>query len=254
MEDERDEIVRDDFPIARRGYDPHAVRTHLEAIRERTSLAKTAGDRVADIIETAERTAAEIEQTARREAKHAQREAAEIREQASREAQRILNTARSEGKEQAERAVGALTRLVEEADVLRTTLAQIGEDVTTEIQGDTGAETLDMAPEDASPHEVPKSQRSFRFRRPDSRALVPTGEAESEAARAAESDTPGTAKPETAGTAHPEAADDVEPEAAGRQSERPTSADAGGPIGGMGAMGPAAARGWRRRRRPSQGS
>jgi vacuolar-type H+-ATPase subunit H len=211
MEDERDEIVRDDFPIARRGYDPAAVRAHLEAVRERTSLAKTAGNRVADIIETAERTAAEIEQTAQREAKHAQREAAETREQASREAQRILNSARSEGKEHAERAVEALTRLVEEADVLRTALAQIGQDVTTEIQGDTGAEKLDMTPEDAPPREVPKPQRSFRFRRPDSPALVPTGEAESESAGAGQSDTPGSAKPETAGTAHPESADDVEP-------------------------------------------
>jgi vacuolar-type H+-ATPase subunit H len=223
MEDERDEIVRDDFPITRRGYDPAAVRAHLEAVRERTSLAKTAGNTVADIVETAERTAAEIEQTARREAKHAQREAAETREQASREAQRILNTARSEAKEHAERAVEALTRLVEEADVLRTALAQIGRDVTTEIQGDTGAEKLDMTRSELSeaelkrvvdadplPPKAPKSRRSFRFRRSDSPALVPTGQTESEAAGAAESDTPGTAKPETARTAHPEAADDVE--------------------------------------------
>lgn len=224
MEDERDEIVRDDFPIARRGYDPAAVRAHLEAVRERTSLAKTAGNRVAEIIEIAERTAAEIEQTARREAEHAQREAAETREQASREAQRILNTARSEGKELAERAAGALTRLIEEADALQTALAQIGQDVTTEIQGDTGAEKFDMTRSelseaelkrvvdaDALPPAVPKPRRrSFRFRRPDSPALVPTGQTESEAAGTTDSDTPGTAKPETARTAHPEAADDVE--------------------------------------------
>jgi DivIVA protein len=215
MEDERDEIVRDDFPITRRGYDPAAVRAHLEAVRERTSLAKTAGNSVADIIETAERTAAEIEQTARREAKHAEREAAETREQASREAQRILDRARSEGKAHAERAVEALTRLVEEADVLRTALAQIGQDVTAEIQADAGAEKLDLTPEDTPPPRVPKRQRSFRFRRPDSPALVPTGEAESEAAGAAESDTPGTAKPETAGTADRESADDMEPRGRG---------------------------------------
>jgi vacuolar-type H+-ATPase subunit H len=210
MEDERDEIVRDDFPITRRGYDPAAVRAHLEAVRERTSLAKTAGNRVADIIETAERTAAEIEQTARREAKHAQREAAVTREQASREAQRILNTARIEAKEHAERAAEALTRLVEEADVLRTALARIGQDVTTKIQWDAGEEKLDTTPQDAPARGVPKRQRSFRFRRPNSPALVPTGEEESEAAGGAESETPETARPETARTAHPEAADDVE--------------------------------------------
>ena len=164
MQDEQT-IVRDDFPIARRGYDPDAVRAHLEAVRERTSLAKLAGDRVAEIIETAERTAAEIEQTARGEVKHAQREAAEIRSQASREAERILTRARSEAKEHAERAAGALTRLVEEADALRTALAKVGQDVTTEIEHDAGAEKLDVRPEDALLADAPpKPPRSFRFR------------------------------------------------------------------------------------------
>ena len=192
--DARDEIVRDDFPIARRGYEPAAVRAHLEAVRERTSLAKAAGDRVADLIETAERTAAEIEQAARRNAKQAQREAVETREQALREAQRILDKARSEGKEHAERAVGALTRLVDEADGLRSALAQIGQDVTTELQAN-GAETLDMTSQDAPPREVPKSQRWFGFRRHDSRALVLKGQAEPEAAGAADLDAAGTAEP-----------------------------------------------------------
>ena len=182
MDDERDEIVRNDFPIARRGYDPEAVRAHLEAVRERTSLAQTAGGRVASIIEMAEQTAAELERTARREAQEAQREAANTRAQARREAQQIISAARSEGKEHAERAVGTLTRLIQEAEGLRNAVARIAEGVTTEFQGSTTG-GLDTAAENALPPETPKPQRSFRFRRPDSPAGVGTGPPETDIGR-----------------------------------------------------------------------
>jgi cell division septum initiation protein DivIVA len=138
MEWEREEIVRDDFPIARRGYDPHAVRAHLEAVHERVSrpLATAAGKRVSTIIETAERTAAEIEEETRNESKRAQREAAEIREQARREAAGILSAAREQAKEHAERTQAALERLTQEADQLRSSLVAVGKEVTAEVGTD----------------------------------------------------------------------------------------------------------------------
>jgi hypothetical protein len=185
----RDEIVRDDFPSARRGYDPAAVRAHLdsawaylESVRQ-TPLAHTAANKVADIVAAAERTATEIEQEARREAEQAQREAVEIREQASREAQQIIDTARSKGNEQTERAEGALVRLIDEADRLRSALATLGQEFTTEMQANG---MPDMTPAGAPAGEAPSLQALFPLRRPDSGPLGPTGEAEPESASAAE--------------------------------------------------------------------
>jgi hypothetical protein len=132
---------------------------------------------VASIIETAERTAAEMEEAGRREAQRAQREAAQIREQARHEADRILSAARENAKEHSDRTQAALARLTREADELRSSLVSVGHEVTAEVSG--GAET---PPATTSEPEETLPQRGPRFRRPESPTPVPAGppEAESE--------------------------------------------------------------------------
>jgi hypothetical protein len=100
---ERDEIVRTDFRIERRGYAPEAVDRHLEKVASEveglrrggakgegtsTSLAGTAGQRVQAIVDAAESTAAEIERDARTEA-------ARIRDDSSREAKERVGEVRA---------------------------------------------------------------------------------------------------------------------------------------------------------------
>jgi len=130
-----DEIVRDDFPTARKGYDPEAVRTHLEAVAEAvrgrapTSLAETAADRVRSILEAAESKAAEIEA------------------EAQREADRIVAAARGEAEEQVDRAQGAVSRLVEQADELRSAVGKLGSDLTSQVGSRPGGPVAETAPE-----------------------------------------------------------------------------------------------------------
>src|SRR4051794_17303049 len=93
MELDRRAIERQDFPNARRGYDPAEVDRHLRAIataveelkstrsQSSTSLAGAAAERVESIVAAAEASAREIEQKAQADAKatreEADREAAE---------------------------------------------------------------------------------------------------------------------------------------------------------------------------------
>jgi DivIVA domain-containing protein len=79
---DRDAIERHDFPVGRRGYDPGAVDAHLRAVademdglRERAAaprpgggLAAGASERVREILEAAEHSAAEIRDQAGRDA------------------------------------------------------------------------------------------------------------------------------------------------------------------------------------------
>jgi cell division septum initiation protein DivIVA len=97
---EREDIVRTDFPVERRGYAPEVVDRHLERVaseaealrreseKKETSLAGTAGQRVQAIVDAAESTAAEIERDAREEA-------ARIRDDASREAKQRAGEVRA---------------------------------------------------------------------------------------------------------------------------------------------------------------
>lgn len=115
---DRDDIVRDDFPTVRKGYDPEAVRAHLlsvaDAVRDRSSasLAETAAEGVGSILEAAERKAMEIEAEARSEA------------------ERIVSAARVEAREQVDRAQGAVSSLVEQADELRSAVGRLGSEIT----------------------------------------------------------------------------------------------------------------------------
>jgi hypothetical protein len=93
---DRDAIVRSDFPAARRGLEPEAVRAHLEAVADEVealraavasataaartaspSAASAASERVATIVAAAEQSAAEIERAAREDAERMRAAAAD---------------------------------------------------------------------------------------------------------------------------------------------------------------------------------
>jgi DivIVA domain-containing protein len=120
VELERSAIERKDFPASRRGYDTDEVDAHLKRVADaveelrQSSTAGLAAKRVRAIVEAAERSAAEIESSARDEADasrgRAQAEAAESLRRAH-EAESLLEKAGAE----MERLKGALA-------TLRTTL------------------------------------------------------------------------------------------------------------------------------------
>ncbi len=114
----RQEIIRDDFPTARRGYEPSAVDAHLREVAEKVeraegadSLAGVAAERVRSIVEAAEAKAREIEADARRNADE------------------ILSNARAQAREQVDRAQGSVAKLIGQADELRERIGAMAQDV-----------------------------------------------------------------------------------------------------------------------------
>ncbi len=115
---ERDEIVREDFPAARRGWDPDAVRAHLNSLAEKlpsesVSLGDAAAERVGAIVGAAESTAAEIEAEAREQAEA-------IAVAARDEAAAIVERARSEAQRRLDQAQEAVESLLGQAEALRS--------------------------------------------------------------------------------------------------------------------------------------
>jgi vacuolar-type H+-ATPase subunit H len=123
----RDDIVRDDFPTARKGYDPAVVDSHLRKVADRVesseepSLADVASEKVASIVEAAEAKAKEIEADARREA------------------DLLLSGARDQARDQIERAQRSVAKLVGQADELRERIGAMADEVigTGEPEADT---------------------------------------------------------------------------------------------------------------------
>lgn len=141
---ERETIVRDDFPSARKGWDPKAVRAHLEAVAERlptapTSLGDDAAARVAKIVAAAEATAAEIESEARERAESTVAEA-------SAEADRIISEARAEASRRVEQAQNAVESLVGQAESLRAQVGSLGEALTDELRDRAAGVKAEISP------------------------------------------------------------------------------------------------------------
>jgi outer membrane biosynthesis protein TonB len=115
----REDIVRSDFPIARKGYEQGAVDAHLRDVAERVeslrgdspSLADVAAEKVAGIVEAAEAKAREIEADARREADE------------------LLSNARLQAREQIERAQHSVAGLIGQADDLRERIGAMADDM-----------------------------------------------------------------------------------------------------------------------------
>ena len=115
----REEIVRGDFPAARRGYDRGAVDAHLRGVADEFerlqsradsgagSLAESTGERVAGIIAAAEAKAAELEQEARERA------------------EQIVADGRREAADQVRRAQDSVVGLVSQADELRERVGEL---------------------------------------------------------------------------------------------------------------------------------
>jgi hypothetical protein len=114
----KDEIVREDFPAARKGWDPDAVKAHLNALAEKlpsdsVSLGDEAAERVGAIVGAAEATAAEIEAGAREQAEA-------IAAAARDEAAEIVERARTEAKGRLDQAQEAVESLLGQAEALRS--------------------------------------------------------------------------------------------------------------------------------------
>jgi DivIVA domain-containing protein len=133
----REEIVRSDFPTARKGYDPAAVDAHLRTVADslegasEPSLADVAAQKVGGIIEAAEEKAKEIEADARREADE------------------VLAAAKTQARDQIERAQRSVAKLVGQADDLRERIGAMADEVIGPAQA---------AAETPQPEPVPEPQ------------------------------------------------------------------------------------------------
>jgi DivIVA domain-containing protein len=114
----KDDIVRSDFPTARKGYDTDAVDAHLRKVAEQleqadesASLADVAAQKVGSIVEAAEAKAKEIEADARREADE------------------LLSNARDQARDQLERAQRSVANLIGQADDLRERIGAMAQEV-----------------------------------------------------------------------------------------------------------------------------
>lgn len=122
----RDEILRTDFTLVRKGYDPDAVDEHLRRIAVALggaqpkgvtgSLAGIAGEKVMNIIDLVERTAAEIV------------------EQADREAAAVVERAEKRMRTHLERAEQAIDGLADEAEAMRSSARELGQRADQEIR------------------------------------------------------------------------------------------------------------------------
>lgn len=146
---EREEIVREDFPSARKGWDPEAVKAHLNALAERLpkgsgSIGDLAADRVGKIVAAAEATAADIEAQA---GKQAETIVAAARD----EAEEIISRARGEAQGRIEQAQDAVEGLVTQAEDLRGKVGSLGES----LAGGVRARVADATGMDSEPEPKP---------------------------------------------------------------------------------------------------
>lgn len=147
---EREQILRSDFPTARKGWSPAAVQEHLRAVADSNaseaadgagdgpSLADVAADRVRNVIAAAEEQAAEIEREARTASERllsgARDESEGLLAGARAEADRLVAAAREEAAARVEQARAAVEGLITQAGELRTRVGTLGE----ELAGDVG--------------------------------------------------------------------------------------------------------------------
>jgi DivIVA domain-containing protein len=131
-------IEKRDFPISRRGYDPAAVDSHLEAIAEEVdavrrqarsarrgeSLASAASAQVQAIVEAAETSAADIE-------RQAQLDAARIRQDAQREADRTRDDAVERSREHVNKVSEASAVMLQRLDAMEGELGALFESLRT---------------------------------------------------------------------------------------------------------------------------
>jgi F0F1-type ATP synthase membrane subunit b/b' len=135
---EREQIIREDFPLVRKGWDPEAVRAHLRAVADAapargagTPLADGAAERVHAVIAAAEEVAERIEEQSRREAEEflnsIRDEADGALSRARAEADELIASARTEAAERVEQAKAAVEGLISQAGELRSRVGDLGD-------------------------------------------------------------------------------------------------------------------------------
>ena len=183
---EREQIVRDDFPTARKGWSPEAVRAHLIAVAAAypesqaasAPAAAAASERVQSVIAAAETAAAEIVSEAQSEADRilgaARAEAEQIRAAARAESEQTVTAANREATGRVEQARGAVEGLIAQADKLRAQVGALGRDLASNVPGSgvsaatAGADDMtDPAgkdPPDEAPPDPPRGGAAGRAR------------------------------------------------------------------------------------------
>jgi DivIVA protein len=127
---DRQSIMKKDFPIGRRGYEPDAVDAHLSSLagevdqlrsaskKRPDNLATIASEQIRSIIEAAEHTAAEIERLA-------QEDATAARNEADADATKIRADASAQGRDHVEAVSGSASSLLSRIDAMEKELAEL---------------------------------------------------------------------------------------------------------------------------------
>ncbi len=133
---DRHNIVKKDFPLGMRGYDPDAVDAHLsgladeiaafkeEARRRNDTVAASASDRVRAIVEAAEQSAAEINRAAEDDAR-------EIRDEATHEANATRENAEREAREYLDKVSASTNAMMERLSAMEQEMNAMVETVRT---------------------------------------------------------------------------------------------------------------------------
>jgi vacuolar-type H+-ATPase subunit H len=145
---EREQIIRDDFPTARKGWSQDAVRAHLAAVAEAfpdpstqtlpTPAADLTSDRVQSVIAAAESAATEMLSEAQSEADRilgAARAEADRICAARNQSEQKVTAADREAEGRIEQARGAVEGLIAQADKLRSQVGALGRDLASSMPG-----------------------------------------------------------------------------------------------------------------------
>jgi DivIVA domain-containing protein len=151
VELDRHFIERNDFGVARRGYDPDEVDRHLRELadavaelkrsqrRSPASLASTAADQVRGIVEAAERSAADIQEQAEAEARRisedATQRAREAREKADADATARVQDAEAATERMLERTNGVESEIDRLLGEMRSAAGSLVENLRSSAQG-----------------------------------------------------------------------------------------------------------------------
>ena len=184
---EREQIVRDDFPTARKGWSPEAVRAHLLAVAAAypepqdvpAPAAAATSEQVRTVIAAAETAAAEIVAEARSEAE-------QIRAAARTESEQTVTAANREATGRVEQARGAVEGLIAQADKLRAQVGSLGRDLASSVPGSGVTPAVAGTGDPADPAEAPSDEDLISQLRG---APGPTVEAETEAEPTVEAET-----------------------------------------------------------------
>src|SRR3954467_9038605 len=153
LELDRHFIERNDFGVARRGYDPDEVDRHLRELADAvaelkrnqrktsttSSLASAAADQVRGIVEAAERSATDIQQQAEGEARRivddANQRSRETRERADADAMERVQNAEQATERMLERTGGVETEIDRLLGELRSAAGTLVENIRTSASG-----------------------------------------------------------------------------------------------------------------------